>query len=368
MALCKLYQYTQKNMTIAVDISPISQKSDSAHKVRGVGYYIQHLQSALMQQRTDNKFIFFDNPSKIPANIDLLHIPYFDPFFVHLPKRKRVPTIVTVHDLIPLRFPQHFPSGLKGSLRLTMQKFLLKQAEAIITDSEASKYDVISLMNSSDKKVFTVYLAADEAFRQLQITEEEKNKLLQQYDLPQNFMLYVGDVTWNKNLPRIVSACQKVNVPLVLVGKALTIANYDKKNVWNKDLEMVHDLMDNDKNMHTLGFVPTQDLVMLYNLAIALLFPSLYEGFGLPVLEAMQSGCPVITSKNGSLPEVAGGAAYYVSANDIDSIAAGIKGIEANQALRKQLIEKGLEQAKKFSWNKTASQTVHIYEQHAKAR
>jgi len=355
-------------MTIAVDISPISNKSDSAHKVRGVGYYIQHLQNALEQLKTDHKFVFLDNILKIPKDIDLLHIPYFDPFFIHLPKIKHVPTIVTIHDLIPLRFPEHFPSGIKGSLKLKLQKFLIKQADAIITDSDASKNDVISLFNIPGKKVFTVYLAADEAFRQLKLTEDEKKKFSQKYNLPSKFVLYVGDVTWNKNLPRIVSACQKLNMPLVLVGKALTVPSSDKKNIWNKDLQEVHKLIDQDSNMHILGFVSTQDLVILYNMATTLVFPSLYEGFGLPLLEAMQSGCPVITSKYGSLSEVGGDAVYYVDAMSVEKISAGIQELQVNQELRNQLINKGLERARKFSWQKTASETIHIYEQHAKTR
>ena len=169
-------------------------------------------------------------------------------------------------------------------------------------------------------------------------------------------------MTWNKNLPRLVKAAQKAEVPLVMVGKALINKDIDASNPWNKDIVAVQNLIKNDKSIICPGFVSTEELVLLYNMATVFIMPSLYEGFGLPIVEAMSCGCPVVTAKEGSLPEVAGEAAFYVDGYSIDAIANGIKEVFFNTNLQKQLSEKGLQQAKKFSWKKTAEQTVAVYD------
>ena len=135
----------------------------------------------------------------------------------------------------------------------------------------------------------------------------------------------------------------------------------DKKNPWNKDLLQVQDKIDNKKYI-ALGFVEETDLVNLYNLASVLVAPSLYEGFGLPILEAMACGCPVITARCGSLQEVAGDAALYVMPDSVDQITQGLKKIIKNKNLRNNLIERGLQNVKNFSWKKTATRTLKIYE------
>ncbi|HSA83329.1 MAG TPA: glycosyltransferase family 1 protein, partial [Patescibacteria group bacterium] len=179
--------------------------------------------------------------------------------------------------------------------------------------------------------------------------------------LPEKFILYVGDVTWNKNLPRLVQAISQLDISLVMVGKALAEKDFDRANSWNADRVKLEEAIGGNKNILKLGFVSDDDLVVLYNAATAFVFPSLYEGFGLPVLEAMQSGCPVITTKEGSLAEVAGDGAYFVDAYREESIADGIRKVFNDQDLQKKLVEKGLQQAKKFSWKKTAEQTIAVY-------
>jgi glycosyltransferase involved in cell wall biosynthesis len=155
---------------------------------------------------------------------------------------------------------------------------------------------------------------------------------------------------------------KEINVPLVLVGKALANTKYDQTNPWNKDLLQVHEKIKGNSNFQVLGFIPEEDIVMMYNLASVCVLPSLYEGFGLPVLEAMQCGCPVVTTKEGSLPEVAGGAAFYVDAYNTQSIGKGIKDVFSSSKLREELIKKGKAQAEKFSWKKTAQDTIKVYD------
>jgi glycosyltransferase involved in cell wall biosynthesis len=147
-----------------------------------------------------------------------------------------------------------------------------------------------------------------------------------------------------------------------MAGSALVSSDYDGSNPWNKDLAYVQNFIHTEKNIISTGFVPTEELVELYNIATMVVMPSLYEGFGLPILEAMSCGCPVVTSKNGAIPEVAGEAAYYVKAEDENSIESGIIDLFKDQNLRKELSEKGLRQAREFSWEKTARETVEVYE------
>jgi glycosyltransferase involved in cell wall biosynthesis len=188
-----------------------------------------------------------------------------------------------------------------------------------------------------------------------------KLEIKKRYGLPDHFLLYVGDVTWNKNLPRLIDAAKNLKIPLVMIGKSLVSDDYDHNNPWNADLNKVNELVRGDENIIRLGFVSAEDLIAVYNLATVFALPSLYEGFGLPILEAMACGCPVVTSKEGSLEEVAGNAAFFVDAYDVESIAAGIKKVFGDENLQKELSEKGLEQVKKFSWKKTAEETINAY-------
>lgn len=345
-------------MRIALDISPLQ----TGHRVRGTGFYVENLKTSLLKYYPENKYIYFTRGDNLPRNVDLVHYPYFDPFFITLPFFSQYKTVVTVHDLTPLVFSQEFPVGVKGFLKWQIQKFLLKKADAIITDSISSKKDIIKYVGINENKIRVVYLAAGSEFK----VSDHRSSILDlksKYKLPQKFVLYVGDVTWNKNLPRLVEAAVRANLPLIMVGKALLdIENIDIANPWNKDLVKTINYAQRHKNIFRLGFIDNEDLVALYNLAAVFVMPSLYEGFGLPILEAMSCGCPVITSKEGSLPEVAGEAAFYVDAYSVESIATGIREVFNNRKLQQELAEKGLIQASKFSWQKTAAQTIAFYE------
>ena len=348
-------------MKIAIDVSPIEGKGLIQHRIRGVGFYINNLKRSLIKYFPDNKYTFFTRGDKLPKNVDLVHYPYFEPFFLTLPFFSRHKTIVTVHDLTPMVFPKYFPRGLKGELKWQMQRYALKKANAIITDSNCSKKGIIKYTGVPAERVSVVYLAAGEQFKKLEIGNW-KLEIKKRYGLPDRFVLYVGDVTWNKNLPRLVEAAKKSRIPLVMVGKALISKDFDKKNPWNQDLVTVQNSVKEDKNIILPGFVETPDLVQIYNLATFLIMPSLYEGFGLPILEAMACGCPVVTSKEGSIPEVAGDAAFYTDAYDSEKIAKDMREIFEDKELRKELSAKGLNQSSKFSWKKTAEETIKVYE------
>src|ERR1035437_4770354 len=345
-------------MKIAIDASPL----ETGHKVRGVGFYLSHLKDALVKYFPQNNYVFFQRGEKLPAGVQIVHFPYFEPVFLALPIYNKFKTVVTVHDLTPIVFPQAFPSGIKGKLKWQMQRFALKRASAVITDSESSKRDIKKYAGVRENKIHVIYLAAGEDFKRLKTEDVRLKEIRKKFGLPEKFVLYVGDVTWNKNLPRLIDAIKETKLPLVMVRKSLVSEDYDKSSPWNADLNRVNELTKGDSNIMRLGFVSGEELVQLYNLATVFVMPSLYEGFGLPILEAMACGCPVITSKEGSLAEVAGDSAFYIDAYDMDSIAAGIKKVFEDEKLQKELSEKGLENVKRFSWKDTASKTLKVYE------
>lgn len=346
-------------MKVAIDVSPL----ESGHKIRGVGFYLTYLKRALITYFPENDYLFFTNNQSLDTTVEVVHYPYFDPFFLTVPFRKKYKTVVTVHDLTPIVFPSHFPAGIKGNVKWQIQKFNLQHVGGIVADSKASQKDIIKITGIPKEKVDVAYLAAAEEFNVLDLESQRSRikDLRSKYKLPQNFILYVGDVTWNKNVPRLVRAVQGIDVPLFMVGKSLVSKDFDRKNEWNKDLIEVQRLAQNNKNVSLLGFVPTEDLVALYNLATVFVFPSVYEGFGLPIVEAMQSGCPTIISQEGCMPEVGGDAVEYFDGYNDESLTNAIINVLNSKKLQIELSKKGLEQAKKFSWKKTAEQTLDVY-------
>lgn len=347
-------------MKIAIDESPIVESKHIKHRVRGVGYYIKNLKDNLLQTYPKESFTFFTRTSEIPNDASVVHYPYFEPFFLSLPFNKTHKTVVTVHDLTPLVFPEYFPKGIKGTLKWEIQKRNLLRVDRIIADSEASKNDIVTHTGFDKSKIDVVYLAASDSFQVIKDTHL-LSSVRKRYNLPEKFLLYVGDVTWNKNLPRLLHSVQKLKIPLVLIGKALLEDSVDVMNPWNQDLVMVQRIVKDDPYFIRLGFVPDEDLPLLYNLASVFVMPSLYEGFGLPLLEAMACGVPVVTSNAGSIPEVVADASYTVDCYSTDSIAAGIKAVFESTKLQREMSQKGLVQARKFSWKKTAQETFSSY-------
>ncbi|MFH0864234.1 MAG: glycosyltransferase family 1 protein [Candidatus Gottesmanbacteria bacterium] len=348
-------------MNIAIDTTPLRKDHFLQHRVRGTGFYIENLKRALLKYFPQDKYIFITRGEKVPKDINLIHYPYFEPFFLTLPFKKQTKTVVTVHDLIPLVFPDYFPSGIKGKIKWLIQKYSLRQTNEIITDSQSSKRDIIKYTDINSEKVHVVYLAAGENFRSTN-DNEIKTDIIRKLNLPKDYILYVGDATWNKNLPRLAKAIKKINLPLVMVGQALVNTDIDANNPWNRDLIEVKNLIKNEPQIILTGFVSENDLICLYQSAKVFIMPSLYEGFGLPVLEALSCGCPVITAEKGSLEEIAGDAPFYINPYSEDDIANGISTVYYNDALRSEMINKGIIQSKKFTWQKTAAATMAVYE------
>lgn len=343
-------------MKIFIDTAPLR----TGHSVRGVGSYTRNLVEAL-RKRKDVKLV-----DKDP---EIVHIPYFDLFFDTLHLDKSVPTIVTIYDVIPLIYPKHHPPGIKGRLRFFRQKRRLKDVAAIITISETSKKDIVRFLDVLQEKIYVTHLAPagrkTEGGGQKTDAGKQKTEVRKKYNLPEKFVLYVGDVNYNKNVEGLIRTFALLtnnkqhttnSIGLVLVGKAFKDDIPETKKILHliKELDLTHSVV-------TPGFIPDEDLVKIYNLATVYCQPSFYEGFGLPVLEAMAAGCPVVAAKTQALVEIAEDAAYFVNPRDANEIANAIARIYANQELRNKLRKKGLEHVKKFSWDKTAEATVAVY-------
>lgn len=372
-------------MKIAIDISPL--RGDD--KVRGIGVMVEELVAALLSEAKKDSSITIDTidfhgengKRKLEnGNYDIIHYPYFFPFSQTLPKKKLAKhMVVTIADLIPLVYPDNYPPGIKGKLNFYHQKRRLKNADAVLTISETSKKDICRFLKIDPNKVKVTYLAPRKPFKRMK-NGKWKMEIRKKYSLPKKFVLYVGDVNYNKNISNLINACKLINVDLVIIGKnALEISglgvdlyNIEGPRDWVRFLfnishpELAHykkilDQFKKSKNVHRLGFVHQDDLVAIYNLATVYCQPSLYEGFGLPVLEAMACGTPVVASKTQALVEIAGRAALYVDPEDSKSIAQGLKKMILSDKLKNEYSKKGLQNAKDFNWDESASHIIKFY-------
>ena len=331
-------------MNIGLDISPLT----TSHAGRGTGTYTKHLLESLQKYSKTCTLVPFKGD--IPSNVDLVHIPYFDPFFLTLPRTIHVPFIVTVHDLIPIVYKKHFPVGLRGNIKWIIQKKILQKASAIITDSYASKKDIVQELHVPESRVFVSYLAPGAEFSP--VDKENRMNIRQKYSLPDEFLLYVGDVNWNKNIPNLIKAIYQTNIPLVLIGKAFL-------NEGLQEVKIINSIIKEYKAENTiikLGFVPQEDLPSVYSVATVCVQVSIAEGFGLPILEAMACGTPCVVSSTSSLVEIAG-PSVLVDPFNVNSIVNGIK-----EAVNKKWNQKELMlYARHFTWEKTAQETITIY-------
>ena len=293
------------------------------------------------------------------TEIDILHFPatwgaQILTFFLN-PKVKK---ILTVHDLTPLLYSHtHMKHNViiwNSTLRLIKNKI-----DIIIADSQNTKNDCIKYLNIPEKKIKVIYLAPDEIYQPINNKQEIKEEIYKKYNVEIPFILYVGTLERRKNIPTLIKAfykLKKINIPhkLVIVGKKGWLYNDIFKTV--EAFKLQEDII-------FTGYVPKEDLVKFYNLADLFVYPSLYEGFGLPPLEAMACGCPVIISNTSSLPEVVGDAGILVDPYDVEELAKAMYEVLKDESFRIELAKKGLERAKLFSWRKTAEETWKVYEE-----
>jgi len=354
-------------MKIAIDTqTTLGQKS-------GFGFYVKNLVEALAKVDPENKYVLispqtgqhakdFSTPQRwfwdqfiFPrrarkSKVDLLHQPCFSaPLFYE----GRV--IVTCHDLISIFFPENLPLASR-LFYSKWEPFSYRKASKIIAISEHTKRDIMALLKIPEEKISVIPLAASRDFRPIRSMRKLK-EVREKYKTGQNYLLDVGTIEPRKNLPFLVRAYalavrEGVDSNLVITGK--------KGWYYQGLFQLVEDLNLEDKVIFT-GYVEEKDLPALYSGAKAFVFPSLYEGFGLPPLEAMACGTPVISSNTSSMPEVIGKAGILISPKDERLWANIIVNVLKDKALAQTLSEWGVRQAKKFSWEETARKTIEVY-------
>jgi len=363
-----------------------------ARRIRdfGIGTYIRSLIVALGCIDRENRYTLVSNPAGLgelaglPENfgtaicnrsdhapLDHLAFPVFlrglSPDLVHIPLN-RVPLmmirpyVVTIHDMANLLFEEE-ASNMRMQLRRYRFKRGLMRADRVIAVSEATKRDVENMLGVPSERICRVYNAPDPGFFARAANGPAQQQILERYQINYPYLLYAGPIRRHKNIPRLVEAFAVVrdqlaahpvygDLRLVIIGDTISRYPSVRQAVIKSRVEHA---------VRFLGFVPFETLRCFYEAAAAFVFPSRHEGFGLPPLEAMACGAPVVTSNVSSLPEVVGDAAVQVNPENVFDIARGIREVLQDEELRARLIRRGREQAARFSWNWTARQVLEIY-------
>jgi glycosyltransferase involved in cell wall biosynthesis len=358
----------------------------------GIGTYIRSLVHALGAIDQTNRYTLVTGPQEVrllaglPENFqsavyarsdhsvfDHLAFPIYlhglHPDLVHIPLN-RVPMlmlrpyVVTIHDMANLLYEEE-----AGNLRMHLRRYRfrrgLTRANRVIAVSDATRRDVESLMGVPPERIRRVYNAPDPGFQtgESRCNLDEQQRIMERYQINYPFLLYAGNIRRHKNVPRLVEAFAVVrdqlrshpvykDLRLVIIGDTISQHPAVRQTVIKSRVEPV---------VRFLGFVPFETLRCFYETAAAFVFPSRYEGFGLPPLEAMACGAPVVASNTSSLPEVVGDAAILINPENVFDIARGIRDVLLDDALRQSLIRRGRQQASRFSWEQTARQVLEIY-------
>ena len=284
--------------------------------------------------------------------VTLFHAPHYV-----LPPLVPCRSVVTIHDCIHLMFPQYLPNRMAFAYARASIALAARRASRVLTVSESSKRDILHFVDAPPEKIDVIYNAYDERFA-VEPQEEDVVRVRERYQLQDEFILYAGNVKPHKNLERLIEAFHLVrrrgldHLKLVLIGDDISKYAALRRAVHQHQLH---------KYVRFLGYLPEATLAVMYRLAGVFVFPSIYEGFGLPPLEAMASGTPVVTSNVSSLPEVAGDAAVLVDPYDPVSIADGIYHVLSDEQVRSSLRRRGLARAHQFSWEASVRRVREIY-------
>jgi glycosyltransferase involved in cell wall biosynthesis len=353
----------------------------------GIGTYIRNLLRQLARLDQETEFVLLCRPDdvdpltalganfravvetagnysvaeqlKIPLalrreRVTLFHAPHYV-----LPPLVACPSVVTIHDCIHLMFPQYLANPLAHRYARVQIALAARRATRIMTVSESSKRDILRFVDVPADKIDVIHNAYDERFGTTP-ADNDVARVRERYQLAGPFVLYAGTVKPHKNLERLIEAFHLVrrqhsgDLTLVLIGDEISKYASLRRAVHRYQLH---------KHVRFLGYMPQDTLAVMYRLARVFVFPSLYEGFGLPPLEAMASGTPVVASNVSSLPEVAGDAALLVDPHDPAAIAAAIEAILGDAGLAERLRLKGLERARHFSWETSIRRVREIYAQ-----
>lgn len=338
-------------LTVFYPQSPVA----AAQAHRGVGRY----EAWLRQSLAANSKIDIGRNQQTAA---VIHYPFFDLWRPSLQlgkKGQRV--IVTVHDVVPLLFPQDYPAGMRGRYHFWGQQRRLKKVDLVVTDSLASKQDLIDKLSLKENKVQVVPLAANPALHPASLAQQQQVR--RKYNLPKNYLLYVGDINFNKNLSQLIKALKFLpdNLQLVLLGK-----NFVPRDIpeWRTIEEQINMSAVTNRVHFLTRVTDDEELAAIYSGAAVYVQPSYYEGFGLPVLEAMRCQTPVVCPHNSALAEIGN---KYVTYSDgltaLDLATAIQKVLALSTAARRRLVKSAAVWQEKFSWDKVGQQMAAIYEQ-----
>ncbi len=347
----------------------------------GIGRYTFNLVRALAQVAPDQAFTVWYNPALRNTRYDLMELArhpnvrlerlevrtfslqeqwrlpvrlrqcaaslYHSPYYI-MPYRPGIPTVVTLYDLLPLRYPHYFSPAQRLIFRLTT-RLAVRAARRVIAISQTTADDLVQLLQVPLAKIAVVPLAADPSFQPP--TAREVARVREKYKLPSSYVLSVGINKPHKNLGTLLEAWRQTKGeagPLVIAG------------AWDPRYPLVQDGTGTE-GIISIHDIPEGDLPALYAGARVFVMPSRYEGFGLPVVEAMACGAPVIAANTSSLPEVAGDAALFFAPNDANGLAAQIRQVAQSRSLQEELQAKSLARAAQFSWTQTARATLAVY-------
>ena len=377
-------------MVIGIDIRPLLDKRYS-----GVALYTLELLKELFKQDTKNEYRLFYNsfrkkniavpefsrpnvrliqtryPNKLfnYVGCKILRRPYIDKilgadifFMPHInfaALSKKCPRVVAVHDLSFMRYPYFFTARKNIWHRAVGVRRLLRRANSVAAVSGNTKNDIIDLCGIAAKKIFTVYPGIGRTYRKVPADDKNLSRVRAVYRLPNDFILYLGNIEPRKNIESIIEAYLMYrakntasDIKLVIAGapawKHRVITAIARGSRYSRDIIFT-------------GYIAENDKLWLYNLAALFVFPSFYEGFGFPPLEAAACGTPVIASNTSSLPEISGGFALLVNPYNINELSEAIETVLSDPALRAQLREKGLRQTQKYTWEKCARQMLEIF-------
>jgi glycosyltransferase involved in cell wall biosynthesis len=295
---------------------------------------------------------------------DLVHIPNL----YSIPRALPCPYVMTVHDMLEHAARAHRQSGIREAVHLQMTRWVLRGAARIFAVSRFTRTEIEKLFDVSSERIEVVYNAIDERFLRGHATVADRELIAQRYQVTYPFLLYAGRISPHKNVVRMIEAFSALktelekdqlfpDLKLIIIGDDLS-GNLDLRRT------VVRSGVQND--VRFLGFIPIEVLRIFYDAAKIFIFPSLYEGFGLPPLEAMAHGTPVVTSNATSLPEVVGHAAVLVNPENVFEIMRALHRVLTDQPLRERMKERGYEQALKFSWENSVRRVLAVYRQVAR--
>jgi glycosyltransferase involved in cell wall biosynthesis len=358
----------------------------------GVGTYTRNIVRALGRLDGESKYFLIGPPEKVaeigplPPNFhavpllgndatiksyfdfrailkrlgcDLVHIPHL----FWLPRNLPCPYVMTVHDVLDHMYRARDQSGLRRSLHFFLTQRALKAAARLFAVSNFTKSEVEKLFAIPAARIEVVYNAIDERFLRGHASETDRQVLAERYLINHPFLLYAGRISPHKNVVRIIEAFSALKAELekeaMFPGLKLIVIGDELSKHPDLRRTVIRSRMQND--VRFMGFVPIEVLRIFYDAAKIFVFPSLYEGFGLPPLEAMAHGTPVVTSNTSSLPEVVGNAAVLVNPENVFEIMRALHRMLLDQSLRDKLKTRGYEQAKRFSWDGSARQILRVY-------